>query len=77
MPPGCARIHRTNGVTYPQYLNYIAGFATQWCAPTSVANRLDCYDPHHYAELMFVDSDTTMTVARPTANVIGSVGRTP
>ena len=46
---------RTNTVAYPTFLGLIAS-----C--TNEANKLDCLDPKHYAELMFVDSDTTMTV---------------
>ncbi len=45
---------RTNTVAYPAFLGLIAN--------CSEANKLDCLDPKHYAELMFVDSDTTMTV---------------
>jgi predicted TIM-barrel fold metal-dependent hydrolase len=29
---------------------------------TDVGDKLDCLDPQHYAELLFLDSDTTMTV---------------
>jgi predicted TIM-barrel fold metal-dependent hydrolase len=46
---------RTNTVAYPTYLALLGS-----C--TDAANKLDCFDPQHYAELMFVDSDTTMTV---------------
>jgi predicted TIM-barrel fold metal-dependent hydrolase len=45
---------RTNTVAYPTFL--------QLFASCNEANKLDCFDPKHYAELMFVDSDTTMTV---------------
>jgi predicted TIM-barrel fold metal-dependent hydrolase len=45
---------RTNSIAYPTFLGLIAS--------CSEANKLDCFDPKHYAELMFVDSDTTMTV---------------
>jgi predicted TIM-barrel fold metal-dependent hydrolase len=50
---------RTNGVTYPQYLTQLAR-GRSWCP--GVASPLDCFDPEYYAELMFVDSDTTMSV---------------
>jgi predicted TIM-barrel fold metal-dependent hydrolase len=46
---------RTRNVVYPTFLGYIAN-----C--TDETNKLDCMNPQHYAELMFVDSDTTMTV---------------
>lgn len=46
---------RTRNIVYPTFLNLIAN-----C--TGVPNKLDCLDPQHYAELMFVDSQTTMTV---------------
>ena len=46
---------RTKNIVYPTFLNLIAN-----C--TDEANKLDCLNPQHYAELMFVDSDTTMTV---------------
>ncbi|HEX4445439.1 MAG TPA: amidohydrolase family protein [Polyangiaceae bacterium] len=45
---------RTNTIAYPSFLGLIAS--------CGAANSLDCFDPKHYAELMFVDSDTTMTV---------------
>jgi predicted TIM-barrel fold metal-dependent hydrolase len=45
---------RTHNIVYPTFLNYISR--------CGAANPLDCYDPENYAELMFVDSDTTMTV---------------
>jgi hypothetical protein len=47
---------RTRNIVYPTFLNYIANCSD---APS---NKLDCLNPQHYAELMFVDSDTTMTV---------------
>jgi hypothetical protein len=46
---------RTRNIVYPTFLNLLSS-----CM--GVANKLDCFDPEHYAELMFVDSDTTMTV---------------
>jgi predicted TIM-barrel fold metal-dependent hydrolase len=46
---------RTRNIVYPTFLNLIAN-----C--TDEANKLDCLNPQHYAELMFLDSDTTMTV---------------
>jgi predicted TIM-barrel fold metal-dependent hydrolase len=49
---------RTQNTVYPTFLNALAGFSKTCTA----ANPLDCYDPDNYAELMFVDSDTTMTV---------------
>jgi predicted TIM-barrel fold metal-dependent hydrolase len=45
---------RTNTIAYPSFLKLLAS--------CGAANPLDCFDPSHYAELMFVDSDTTMTV---------------
>jgi predicted TIM-barrel fold metal-dependent hydrolase len=47
---------RTQNVVYPTFLSLIK--------PTGCteANPLDCFDPENYAELMFVDSDTTMSV---------------
>lgn len=50
---------RTRNIVYPQFLQLLAGFSG---ACTDEANKLDCFNPQHYAELMFVDSDTTMTV---------------
>jgi hypothetical protein len=46
---------RTKNIVYPIFLNLITS-----C--TDAPNKLDCMNPQHYAELMFVDSDTTMTV---------------
>ncbi len=46
---------RTNTIAYPTFLDLIGQ-----C--TDVSNKLDCFDPKHYAELMFIDSDTVMTV---------------
>jgi hypothetical protein len=46
---------RTRNIVYPTFLNLIGN-----C--TDETNKLDCLNPQHYAELMFVDSDTTMTV---------------
>jgi predicted TIM-barrel fold metal-dependent hydrolase len=46
---------RTRNIVYPTFLNLIGN-----C--TDATNKLDCMDPQHYAELMFLDSDTTMTV---------------
>jgi predicted TIM-barrel fold metal-dependent hydrolase len=45
---------RTRNIVYPTFLKILAS-----CGAT---NPLDCFDPDNYAELMFVDSDTTMTV---------------
>jgi predicted TIM-barrel fold metal-dependent hydrolase len=45
---------RTKNIVYPTFLNLLAR--------CGAANPLDCFDPENYAELMFVDSDTTMTV---------------
>jgi predicted TIM-barrel fold metal-dependent hydrolase len=50
---------RTRNIVYPTFLNLLAGRAS-WCP--GVKSPLDCYDPNFYGELMFVDSDTTMTV---------------
>jgi hypothetical protein len=46
---------RTRNIVYPTFLNILAN-----C--TDETNKLNCLNPQHYAELMFVDSDTTMTV---------------
>jgi hypothetical protein len=46
---------RTRNIVYPTFLNLFAS-----C--TDATNKLDCMNPQHYAELMFLDSDTTMTV---------------
>jgi predicted TIM-barrel fold metal-dependent hydrolase len=46
---------RTRNIVYPTFLNFIGSCADE-------TNKLDCFSPQHYAELMFVDSDTTMTV---------------
>jgi uncharacterized protein len=45
---------RTRNIVYPTFLNILAR--------CGAAQPLDCFDPENYAELMFVDSDTTMTV---------------
>jgi predicted TIM-barrel fold metal-dependent hydrolase len=45
---------RTRNIVYPTFLQFLAS--------CGAANPLDCFDPENYAELMFVDSDTTMTV---------------
>jgi len=45
---------RTRNIVYPTFLKLIAS--------CGAANPLDCFDPDNYAELMFVDSDTTMSV---------------
>ncbi len=45
---------RTKNIVYPTFLKFISS--------CGAANPLDCFDPENYAELMFVDSDTTMTV---------------
>jgi uncharacterized protein len=45
---------RTRNIVYPTFLKYLAS-----CGAT---NPLDCFDPDNYAELMFVDADTTMSV---------------
>jgi uncharacterized protein len=50
---------RTRNIVYPTFLNLLAGRAS-WCP--GVKSALDCYDPNFYGELMFVDSDTTMSV---------------
>jgi predicted TIM-barrel fold metal-dependent hydrolase len=50
---------RTRNIVYPTFLNLL-GQGASWCA--NEKNVLDCFDPQHYAELMFVDSDTTMSV---------------
>ncbi|MGH7271633.1 MAG: hypothetical protein ACREJ3_14475, partial [Polyangiaceae bacterium] len=47
---------RTRNIVYPTFLDLIAD------PSCTEANKLDCFDPQHYAEGMFVDSDTTMTV---------------
>lgn len=46
---------RTRNTAYPIFLNLLAR-----CSDTS--DPLDCFDKHHYAEQMFVDSDTTVAV---------------
>jgi predicted TIM-barrel fold metal-dependent hydrolase len=46
---------RTRNIVYPTFLNFLGS----GCGTT---NKLDCMDPQHYGELMFVDSETTMTV---------------
>jgi hypothetical protein len=46
---------RTKNIVYPTFLNLIANCSDE-------TNKLDCFDQNHYAELMFVDSDTTMSV---------------
>jgi hypothetical protein len=46
---------RTRNIVYPTFVGVLAS-----CS--DVTNKLDCLDPQHYAELMFVDSETTMTV---------------
>lgn len=46
---------RTRNIVYPTFLNLIGNCSDE-------TNHLDCFSPQHYAELMFVDSDTTMTV---------------
>ncbi len=48
---------RTQNIVYPTFLGLLAGGGS-----CTEANKLDCFDPDHYAELMFVDSDTTMSV---------------
>jgi len=45
---------RTRNIVYPTFLNLLGR--------CGAANPLDCFDPDNYAELMFVDSDTTMSV---------------
>jgi predicted TIM-barrel fold metal-dependent hydrolase len=45
---------RTKNIVYPTFLNLLAR--------CGASNPLDCFDPENYAENMFVDSDTTMTV---------------
>jgi hypothetical protein len=45
---------RTRNVQYPTVLDLIAR--------CDAGNPLDCFDPRHYAEGMFLGSDTTMTV---------------
>jgi uncharacterized protein len=46
---------RTRNIVYPTFLNLLAR-----CG--DVVNPLDCFDPKHYGEGMFLQSDTTMTV---------------
>jgi predicted TIM-barrel fold metal-dependent hydrolase len=45
---------RTRNIVYPTFLNFLSR--------CGASNPLDCFDPEHYAEMMFVDSDTIMTV---------------
>jgi hypothetical protein len=45
---------RTRNVMYPAFLNFLAS--------CGAADPLDCFNPQHYAEGMFLGSDTTMTV---------------
>ncbi len=47
---------RTKNIVYPTFLNIIPSTCKD------ATNPLDCFNPQHYAELMFLDSDTTMTV---------------
>src|SRR5258708_4758950 len=46
---------RTRNIVYPTFLNLLGGSCP-------LPKKLDCFDPLHYADLMFIDSDTTMTV---------------
>jgi hypothetical protein len=48
---------RTQNIVYPQFLSILSNGLC-----SDVTNKLDCFNPQHYAEFMFVDSDTTMTV---------------
>lgn len=50
---------RTKSLGYPTFLNY---FASRCNDLPQGANQLDCLDQKHYAELMFLESDTTMAV---------------
>jgi uncharacterized protein len=47
---------RTRNIVYPTFLGFIP---QRGC---TAMNPLDCFDPDHYAELMFVDAPTTMSV---------------
>jgi predicted TIM-barrel fold metal-dependent hydrolase len=70
---------RTRNIVYPTYLNLIAG---SLCTDVD-ASKLDCLNPQHYAEFMFIDSDTTMTVITawpaaqcyPERNLLGNPAR--
>jgi hypothetical protein len=46
---------QTQNVMYPTFPRLLA-------TCTDAADPLDCFDPKHYAEGMFLGSDTTMTV---------------
>ena len=46
---------RTRNIVYPTFLNLIARCSDE-------TDKLNCLNQQHYAELMFIDSDTTMTV---------------
>jgi predicted TIM-barrel fold metal-dependent hydrolase len=48
---------RKTNIVYPQFLQILSGGVC-----SDVTDKLDCFNPQHYAEFMFVDSDTTMTV---------------
>jgi predicted TIM-barrel fold metal-dependent hydrolase len=48
---------RTRNIVYPAYLNTFAS-----CSDEPSSQQLDCLNQAHYAELFFIDSDTTMTV---------------
>jgi predicted TIM-barrel fold metal-dependent hydrolase len=48
---------RTRNIVYPAYLNTFAS-----CRDEPSSQQLDCLNQQHYAELFFLDSDTTMTV---------------
>ncbi len=46
---------RKTSAMWPMFLDFVAN-----CS--DVANKLDCLDPQHYAELIFLESDTTVTL---------------
>jgi predicted TIM-barrel fold metal-dependent hydrolase len=48
---------RTRNIVYPTFLTTFAR-----CSDEPSSNQLDCLNQAHYAELFFLDSDTTMTV---------------
>lgn len=48
---------RTNNIVYPTFLSQFAS-----CTDEPSNSQLDCLNQAHYAELFFIDSDTTMTV---------------
>ncbi|HLJ58760.1 MAG TPA: amidohydrolase family protein [bacterium] len=48
---------RTRNIVYPTFLSLIAN-----CTDEPSGSQLDCLNQQHYVELMYIDSDTTMSV---------------